>query len=385
MTFLESSFSGVSSDSTSSAISQAEEITQLRRREGAPNVSQRWALAVAPVLKEGGKEKEGGIEVLGKKKKKLGIPKLRSPKWIGKLVGKVTGKAKRECLRLKEKGQMPEARLHSPLKHYGYLRFDEETRAHTLYSALPLSLVNGFPVPIKIGSRDYILQGDVDSVLLFLECFSAYEVIGSVLGEDGHWHSTQQHADPVYVQMENTGPNAFGSARQALLRYSAERLLTSVSPLESFNSTVKTAVSSIPALAPEARHALQTLAANWIYLKGIYQLANILHLEAKEVHEGWKEMSEKKSLKERAKVFVSLLKKAREKEAKGRWTGRDYVDVQKPVTLTLTMYPKAAHAIRATIKLSSNRVLVEEVLQAVAALAAGHDGVTDVLSDIVFN
>ncbi|KAL8428835.1 hypothetical protein ACSSS7_006965 [Eimeria intestinalis] len=331
----------------------------LRSREGTADLSETGGPA-PPRVQEGEKEKGGALESPKKKKKTSEEPKPHSSRWIG-LVTKVTGPAKRDCLKIKEKGEMPEARLHSPLKHYGYLYFEDEAMAHRLRSGVPLSVVNGFPVPIKIGNRDYTVQGELSSVLLFLRCFSAYEVIGSVLGEDGHWHNRRQEKDPVYVQMENTGPNAFGSARQALLRYSVERLLRSAAPLNSLGNAVGTAVSSTVSLPPQARQALQSLAVNW---KAVYQLANILHLEAKQLQEGWKEMSEKKSLKERAKVFVNLLKKAREKETKGRWTGREYVDLQKPVTLTLTMYPKAAHAIRATFKLSSSRILVEEVLRA---------------------
>ncbi|KAL8270664.1 hypothetical protein Esti_005410 [Eimeria stiedai] len=350
-----------------------------------------------PVLRdrEGGDKKGEGLseprqeskredpETPKKKKRKFAAPKLHSPKWIGKLLARVTGEAKKECLKVKQRGGIPEARFHSPLKHYGYLSFDEVAKSHTTYSALPLSLLNGFPVPIKIGQRDYTIQGDLDSVLLFLECFSAYEVKGSFLGEDGHWHSAQQAEYPVYVQLENTGPTAFGSAGQVLLRHSAERLLNSVAPLESLSGIMEKAVSSIPVLAPEARQALQTLAANWMYLKGVAQLASVVHLDAKELQEAWQEMSEKKSLKERAKVFMRLLRKSREDEVKEQWSGRQFVDLQKPVTLTLTMYPRPAHVVRATIRLSSNVVFVEEVLKAVGALSAGHDELSEMLSELV--
>ncbi|KAL8442246.1 hypothetical protein Emed_007351 [Eimeria media] len=348
-----------------------------------------------PLLRGGGggldsheqikKEEEGVESGVKKKKKKFGVPKWHSPKWVAKLVSKVTGEGNEECLKIKKKGLMPEARFHSPLKHYGYVSFDEETKTLNASSGLPLSLVNGFPVPIRVGQSDYTVQGGLSSVLLFLECFAGYEVIGSYLSEDGHWLNTQQADNPVYVQLENTGPSAFGSARRVLLQYSAERLIKSVAPLESFNGIVEKAVSSIPVLAPEARHALQAVAANWIYLKGVYQLANIVHLDSKEVQEAWHEMSGKKSFKERAKVFVRLLKRSREQEAKERWSGREFLDPQKPVTLTLTMYPKPAHGVRATLKLPSNRVFLQDILHAVAAFAAGHDGISEALSELIFD
>lgn len=290
----------------------------------------------------------------------------KRPGWFTKLLQKAKLLPDDRCLRIKDAGGLPESK-HSPLKRFGYVTFDVNTKKHSVFAGLPLTVVNGFPVPMKVGSRDYVIQGDIQTVLIFLECFSDYNVRGSFLGEDGHWHDAPQQEFPLYIQIENSGPQAFGSVRQMVMLESVRQLLKKIAPATKFNKTAEAAIARMR-VSTIAKSALTAIATKWRFVKTVYKLSSVLHLTSKEVQEVWDEIGNMDSFTERAKRFVKLLKQARKTSQREKWTGQENVSLDKEITLTLTMYPQMEHQVRATMELSSSFVKLEEVLKAVNAL-----------------
>lgn len=289
------------------------------------------------------------------------------PKWFSVLVSKAKNSKKAKCLKTKEAGGTPEAR-ESPLKLFGYAKFDIKSRKYFITSGLPLSRVNGFRVPIKVGQQDYILQGGTGSVLLFLNCFSEYEIRGSVLTENGRWDDTQQSQNPVFMQVQNVGSQAFGSVKRMVLEQSAEQLLKAIGPSDVFLQGVNEAIGKAKDLSPAVKRACLMLAANWEQFKNIYGLTSMLNVSLNEVQEAWKEIFRADSFQEKAKHFVRLLMKGRENLERERWTGADHIDLNKNIIVTFTMYPRRENGVRATRPLSSNVIKVEEALVALTGL-----------------
>lgn len=299
------------------------------------------------------------------------LDSVRRSGWFSKIMKKTKKRSKDECVRLKEEGHTPESR-HSPLKSFGYVTFDVESRKHTIFPGLTLSKVNGFPVPIRVGSRDYVIQGDAASILMFLYCYSDYEVRGARLTEKGEWDEEEQTDSPLLLQVENVGPEAFGSVKYLLYTHTVETLLKSINPMAGFMGAIGKSVEALPQLSPMLKNAAMVAAAKWMWIKHLYHLAASLSFPPDEAAKVWQELAEVKEFSDRARRFVELLKEeSRKHRARQEWSGSEGVNLTKGLTLTITMYPKPQHDIRATYALRSSRVTVGDVFEAVAKLLSG--------------
>lgn len=300
--------------------------------------------------------------------------------WFGTLMKKAKMHFKDKCLRLKMEGHTPEA-MDSPLEKFGYVRFDIEFRKHTISPGLTLTKFGRWLVPIRVGTEDYTIQGNSGSMLVFLDCFSDYEVRGARLTGEGEWDESQQTESPLFLQLENVGPEAFGSVKYMMYTHSVDQLLKSIDPMAGFAKTIWKPLEIVPAVAPAIKKSLVVAAGKWLWIKHLYQLAGTLDLSQEEVGEVWNDLAGQQTFSARIKRFLQLLRKSREHMAREEWSGYQNVKMKKPVTLTITMYPKPEHGVRATYALRSNRVKVAEVFKAVAKLLTA-TGTAEKLSDV---
>ncbi|CDJ50293.1 hypothetical protein, conserved [Eimeria brunetti] len=307
------------------------------------------------------------------------LKKIRGSSWFKALVKKSKQKQKNnECMMLKEEGIIPQAK-NAPLKSFGYPRFDTNTKKMVVFPGVALTRVNNFLAPIKVGAQDFVIQGDAPSVLLFLDCFSQYEVIGSVLTEGGHWDSTPQSQSPVYIQLQNTGPEAFNSVREMLLHQSLNSLLKTIGPTSGLveglqeaagSSSSSSSGSNAGALGIKGiKKTRKYLTQKWWWLKQVYGLASLLGVSTGEAKQALKEISRQQTFAGRARRFLQLLQQAQKRDKQQdseMWRDSSAISLNEPFTLTITMYPKPSHNVRATAALSSSRVSVAEVFAALS-------------------
>ncbi|OEH77761.1 hypothetical protein cyc_08493 [Cyclospora cayetanensis] len=292
--------------------------------------------------------------------------KLTQNSWLTSLLGKNKQK-KSECQRLVEAGEIPQS-IHSPLKAYGYPSFDTETKKLTVAAGLPLSKINDFPVPIKVGSLDYIIQGRAAKVLLFLYCYSQYNIVGSVLNPDGHWDKTPQSVHPVYLQVSNVGPDPHGSVKAILLRSGVQQILKRVNPMEVMFSTLQGALDASPTLWNGVRHVYGVTMREWGWLQQSSEVASLLGISQSEAESIVEDLQSPSTAHSGAKRIWHLLNQTRHQKRDSGWSDPKTVCFGKPITVTITMYPKPCHNNRATLALSSSTVSVKEAFEGFAEL-----------------
>ncbi|OEH77760.1 hypothetical protein cyc_08492 [Cyclospora cayetanensis] len=316
-------------------------------------------------MEEGGRGNDSNDGSLGSQLR--GYTRSDTSSWLKPWFDQMKHLAEAVCLKILEEGGIPQAR-DSPLKHFGYVYFDVNTKTYSTSSGVPLSVVNGALVPIKLGSRDYIMQGKLTDILLFLKCYSKYQVVGSYLGDDGHWDSTPDDRFPVYVQVENVGPEAHGSVSKALVRHSMQRVLKRINPR---NVLAMALAGAIPTLISNenAENLLTKLVKNWSASQSLGELSLNLKQSAEDTKESWEKLASEEKFVKRMGLFLEMLLTSGANETE-EWQGKDNVDLKKDLTVVLTMYPRPENKVRATRKLSSSTVSVEEVLVVVSEMSS---------------
>lgn len=297
------------------------------------------------------------------------------PEW-NFLAHKLKDLTKAKCSRLKSSGITPQSH-DSPLKVFGYPLYDEKTKKHSVFPGVTLTIANGFRIPIKVGVRDYILQGPLETIMVFLHCFSEYLVIGSVLKEDGHWSDELQSTFPLHLQVENTGADPFGLISLLLMRRAALKVLEAASPLDMLLESVKPFVMNSKSLGNFLKEQL-TDANKWYWVQECAGLAKLLGVKAKDAVVLWFELKNIKDVKERRRKFFNLMKKSynqklnddnnESKNGSNFWVGRNFVNLKKTITLIFTMFPRQANNIRATFVFDKSTVSLRDVLKAMYTL-----------------
>lgn len=296
--------------------------------------------------------------------------------WFMRFLGRLKGMKNKECRRIKENGGVPTSHS-APLKVFGYPYFDEHTKKHSVRAALPLSKINGFLIPIKVGSRDYVVQGNPERVLVFTECFSAYMVVGSFLREDGHWDSTPHTDNPLFLQVTNVGAEPFESVKTHIVHHSVETLLRRIGPLDTLGQSVAEGLRNIKHIGPAMKTALTKVAGQWMWLENLMELASVLHMSLEDAAKAWDAISREDTFPKKVRKFLSFLTKAHNRIS-NQWSGAKNIDLTRKITLTITMYPRQENGVRATRKLSNSTVSVEELFEALKELVTDR-GLADIL------
>ncbi|CDI82335.1 hypothetical protein, conserved [Eimeria acervulina] len=309
-----------------------------------------------------------------------GVSKVHGADWFKKLLKRATRKMKKKCLVIKEEGGVPEAK-DAPLDSFGYPRFDSTTKRYGVFPGVPLHRIAGFLQPIKVGAQDYVVQGNPADVLIFFECFSAYEIIGSVLDETGHWVSTPQSHTPVCLQAQNVGSGAFDSVKEMLLHQSVSTLVKFISPDGLFLEAMQEAMGMAPGAADAMQKVYDYTKSRWFYAMQVFGIATALGVSASDAKKAIKDVGRQPDFPNRVRHFLKLLQQNKKDIPPGKWVDPDVVNITEPVTITITMYPKPGHGVRATACLSSSRVSVAEAFTTIAALFVKR-GVDDAFGDL---
>ncbi|KAL8450385.1 hypothetical protein Emag_003231 [Eimeria magna] len=283
-----------------------------------------------------------------------------------KLVSRLSRKSQ-TCKEAKSLGITPEARLgHSPLKLYGY---PVDAQGITVLARrLPLNRINGYPIPINVGSQDYYVQGRVHTVLSFFECFGTYEVKAETLFNDGHWGMEDkggEKARPLYIQVQ--GVMEGGTVPQILTRAALHRVVKSID----FRLNKKGSLLSLVDAALRG----DVLADDFIQSPGgtlplIGDLAAYTNLSGGNLADLVKEMNDAETFSDKLEVLFKYLKDP-EDEPEG-WQNRRAVYRQQRITVVLTTYPRPNSTVRATYKMPSNTVTLQEIKDALEEIHFKH-------------
>ncbi|KAL8443437.1 hypothetical protein Emed_006792 [Eimeria media] len=263
------------------------------------------------------------------------------------------------CKEAIAQGIHPEVRLgHAPLKTFGYPVLAQGVTV--LNRRLPLNRINGFPIPVTVGAQDYVVQGRVKTVMSFFECFAEYEVKAETLFQDGHWgmeDKGSEKARPLYLQVQ--GVMEGGSVSQILTRAALHRVVKSMD----FKLNKK---GSLVALVDAALRG-DLLADDFLQSSGgglplIGDLAAYTNLAGGNLVDLVKEMNEAGSFKEKFEIFMRYMK-GPEDDPDG-WSNRKAVHRQERITVILTSYPKPNSTVRATYKMPTNKVSLQQIKEA---------------------
>ncbi|PHJ25364.1 hypothetical protein CSUI_000781 [Cystoisospora suis] len=258
--------------------------------------------------------------------------------------------AKEKCKQTKRAGGIPSASNgDSPLKTFGYPNFDEQSGTTWLQRRMPLSIVNGYPAPIRVGGEDYYVQGSYDEITAFLVCFEDYQVIGSKLTPDGEWQDDERYAR-IYLQIENTREDIrspLGGVVSPLLRCGFEFFLRrffkigrALRHLTKFDRLLKKIAS--------LRHMSEFLPSTSTSVL----LTN------------WNSLERADSNEERLRELTGAVEAAHRRLGLGEeqgWLQPENVDLSAPLTLSFTTYPRPVQGVRATLPMSSNVVTLGEI------------------------
>ncbi|CDJ38916.1 hypothetical protein, conserved [Eimeria tenella] len=375
------------------ALQLAEAVLQLGGAELARRLGVDSSLykEVAAALQQ--QQQEGSSELLGSFLR-------RAFRW---LLQKLPQKS--SCAAVKQQQQQPEARLgHSPLRRFGYPVFAAASQTVLLQSRLPLNLLNNFPIPITVGAEDYWIQGRPRRVREFLECFGDYEAKAETLFPDGHWrvsapeelqHSSSSSSSssgkwgrPLYLQVQGT--SHVGEVAELLGRAALDRVLKSFDLLLHRKTNLKALVeealdpdgspqdllldrlsglaNALPAGSPgpssSSSSSSSRSAADGI--EAILALSKYSRLPGKAFVELLQQLAGAETLQEKIEVFTQALQQqeADEEQQQHGWTHPEAVQQQKRILLVLTAYPKPDSSVRATYRMPSAVVSLQQIADA---------------------
>ncbi|XP_012558956.1 uncharacterized protein LOC100211383 [Hydra vulgaris] len=253
---------------------------------------------------------------------------------------------------LKNKGT-PDKKNFSEFKNYGYPNFDDKTTKIKLEPRGPLSVLNGFKIPIRLGAEDYCIAGDSDKLKTFFECFGQYEVIGSELDMEGKWVN---NTGTIKIQISNLskGPKLTDSMYEMVFKMGLDKIQNYLDPskiigLEIFGG-------------PKGNlKDLKKLKKAWNTAKKYIPLPEnavnkIAEISAREI-----------SLPDKIEQVFQLIKKETDaiKASKSSWKEPKNVTKNKEFLVTLTMYARPENNVRATYDTLKPTVTLEEIGTAV--------------------
>ncbi|KEP67231.1 UNVERIFIED_CONTAM: hypothetical protein HHA_234380 [Hammondia hammondi] len=244
----------------------------------------------------------------------------------------------------------------APNKHFGYPFFDTATGKTILRPQVGLSNIEGFPQPVRVGAKDWMVQGRAEDVLALLVCFEDYDAIGEKLGEDGAWHDTGD-IGPVYLQLQNVAKYQ-GDTASIMLSYSIEQVLGRIEAWGVIDQTLGQWWSGLNKLTDKAQSIYDT-----------YQLLKIRvpDLTPEKFKDTWNKACEKNGTQAKLKELATLFTfNDKTRELRDAWENLERVDLESKVTLTLTSYPKRSSTM-ATFGFNSNRVKIGDMADAFGA------------------
>lgn len=286
---------------------------------------------------------------------------------VGETVKSFFKGASAKCLAKLETGNVPEARLDSPIETFGYPSFDTLSKKVTLSTRIPLNVVGGYKVPITVGAEDYQIQGKPSQVKEFLRCFAEYEVRGESLNQDGHWISEGPQALPLNIQVQRAGGEGVGSsASQQVLRMAVDRILKLVDPADLTVNNAKVILNAIDK-GGLAASAVDIAVSTKDIIEKLLSIRDYVHVDREKLLDAYKEIAAAPTTTERAKVFAHLVRKSL-LGGEAKCVGNEDIADANEIVLSITTYPRPRNGIRATCPLTSPRVLLGDIFESLSEL-----------------
>ncbi|PFH35820.1 hypothetical protein BESB_054710 [Besnoitia besnoiti] len=270
-----------------------------------------------------------------------------------------------QCAEKKKKNQIPSAAAgDAPIPTFGYPAFDVTSGAAILRGQAPLSFLEGHMQPVKVGAKDWLVQGTADDILRLFFCFERYHVIAEKLQADGTW-KTEGDVGPLYVQIQSTAKYG-GSPLEILAAYSIEKLKAQIEtwgPLD----------NALGRWWEEGANAVK----NGYDILGTYNSLKerIPSLTKDFFGKTWNDVAKAKGPKEKMKALATFFTLNDETRAlREEWENLDGVDRDRKMTVYLTSYPSHSPTM-ATFAFKSNVATMGDV--AAVLLAAVRDPTVD--------
>lgn len=291
------------------------------------------------------------VSAAAEEEKKTRVEKVKST--LAKIFYSLSqGSEKESCSAVKKDGRRPEARLgHSPLPLFGYPMFDDSLNATVLERRGPLNVVNGFPIPITVGAFDYVIQGRLNKVLSFLECFGEYEVRAQTLFPNGHWSYEPLNGiepRPLYVQI--TGVMQGGSVKEILAREALNKVVGRLDFHLQKQGLISTIVKEALAGDLTPSEYVSSIAAATLELQ-LKTLRSYLSGKDEDFEDLVEQLTGTDTLTERLELIYKFLTKSREETT--HWTNVDAIKRQSRITVLLTSYPRPDYNNKATRSMGS--------------------------------
>lgn len=265
--------------------------------------------------------------------------------------------ANKKCEEKKKKGGTPSAADgDSPLNTFGYPYFDERSGASFLRPQTSLSDLEGHKQPVRVGAKDWMVQGTLSDIVSLLMCFESYTVIGEFLRQDGHWDSSDG-AGPLHVQLQNVNKHQ-GSAAEILVGYSLDRITNLIDVWGVIDSRVGNWLGAGEGAVQQAKSVYDTY-------KTIRE--RIPDLTRQSFETFWNDVAKAKTAREKLKAFGALFYNAGKASLHGQWQHLERVDPNGKLTAVITSYPSNS-PMMATFTFDTNVVLLGEIGTALAAV-----------------
>lgn len=89
----------------------------------------------------------------------------------------------------------------------GYPTYYQEGNTTYVSPGIVFRKINGYPIPAKIGVKDFFLQGTFSNIIKYLKERSEYQIIAQTLENDGKWKDNG--SSTVHVTIANQAENAY--------------------------------------------------------------------------------------------------------------------------------------------------------------------------------
>ena len=221
-----------------------------------------------------------------------------------------------------------------------------------LDTKVSLSFIKGFRQPIHLGVYDYLIAGTPRELKAFFDCFSDYEVIGHLLNEDGKW---EKEKGTIKIQLSNLmkSPKFTESLWEMMFTIGLDTVTKLLDPSKIISNEL---------------FGKPTILKNIDQIKKAWRVAQkYLPIPENMVDKVAEICAKDLPIKEKINEFMVLLKNEQNQLSafKEKWSGKDNVSTKSKILVSLTMYTKPEHRVRATYDTGKSKIYLKEIGDAV--------------------
>ncbi|XP_065644804.1 uncharacterized protein LOC105848810 [Hydra vulgaris] len=261
--------------------------------------------------------------------------------------------SEKQCQATKQKNETPSAaRGDSPIKSFGYPDFNINAKSVSLDPKTSLSVISSFKSPINLGVYDFLIAGKPNELQAFFNCFSDYEVNGFILTENGKW---EKNKGTIKIQLSNLikAPKVTESVFEMIFSLGIDKITKYLDP--------KAIIGQSLFGNPNVLNNIEKIKEAWRLAKKYLPIPDNLVDKVAEI------CAKDIPLNKKIKEFFNLLKSAQNtlSDFKKQWKGKDNVNRNSKVLVSLTMYSKPENNVRATYDTGKSAIKLKDIGDAV--------------------